>query len=219
LATRAAVVSLAGDFFFAGARFAVLVRFAARFAVGARFVEAFFAPVARADDFLAGALRAADFFVADFLVADLAGADFFEADFLAVDFFAEGFFALFFALFFAALRLAPLAVARDTSLLKRFWRAVESRTASLSRSSHSKNSSHPISSSVSSPLKPGKSILRMPGSSPLPVALTRAGLPPRDSAHFRISSWSVVARAVAIGNSFTRFAFLPCTTIAKEYPA
>jgi hypothetical protein len=215
LATRAAVVSLAGDFFFAGARFAVLLRFAARFAVGARFAEAFFAPVARADDFFADALRGADFFVADFLVADLAGADFFEADFLAVDFFADDFFALF----FAALRLAPLAVARDTSLLKRFWRAVESRTASLSRSSHSKNSSHPISSSVSSPLKPGKSILRMPGSSPLPVALTRAGLPPRDSAHFRISSWSVVARAVAIGNSFTRFAFLPCTTIAKEYPA
>jgi hypothetical protein len=93
---------------------------------------------------------------------------------------------------------AARAVARLTSLLKRFPFSSERRIASLSRSNHSKNSSHSISSSVSSPLKPGKSMRRMPGSLRRPVARTRAGCPPRSSTHRRISSWSVVGCAVAI---------------------
>lgn len=77
---------------------------------------------------------------------------------------------------------------RETSLLKRFPFSSERSNARLSRSNHSKNSSHSISSSVSSPLKPGKSTRRMPGSSPDPVARTRAGRPPRSSTQLRITS-------------------------------
>jgi hypothetical protein len=67
------------------------------------------------------------------------------------------------------------ALERSISLLKRFPSSSETSAARLFRSNHSKNSSHPISSRESSPLKPGKSILRIPGSSSDPVAFTRAG--------------------------------------------
>jgi hypothetical protein len=77
---------------------------------------------------------------------------------------------------------------RLTNLLNRFPSSSDSSRASLSRSNHSKNWSHSTSSSVSSPLNPGKSMRRMPGSSPEPVAFTCAGCPPRASTHCRISS-------------------------------
>lgn len=80
------------------------------------------------------------------------------------------------------------ADARETSLLNRLPSSSERISASRSRSNHSKNSSHSISSSVSSPEKPGKSMRRIPGSFPLPVALTRAGRPPRSSTQLRITS-------------------------------
>jgi hypothetical protein len=67
------------------------------------------------------------------------------------------------------------ALERSISLLKRFPSSSDSSAARLFRSNHSKNSSHPISSRESSPLNPGKSILRIPGSSSDPVAFTRAG--------------------------------------------
>jgi hypothetical protein len=93
---------------------------------------------------------------------------------------------------------APASASRLTSLLKRLPSSSESRSARLFFSNQSKNSSHSISSSVSSPEKPGKSMRRMPGSLPDPVARTAAGCPPRASTHSRISSWSTVGCAVAI---------------------
>ena len=90
------------------------------------------------------------------------------------------------------------AVWRLTSLLNRFPSSSDNSIASLLRSNHSKNSSHSISSRVSSPLKPGKSMRSTPGSLREPVRFTRAGCPPRASTHCRISSWSVVACAVAM---------------------
>jgi hypothetical protein len=75
----------------------------------------------------------------------------------------------------AAGPLLVSTVARSISLLKRFPSSSERSAARLFRSNHSKNSSHPICSRESSPLKPGKSILRIPGSSSDPVAFTRAG--------------------------------------------
>jgi hypothetical protein len=102
---------------------------------------------------------------------------------------------------FLELELAA-AVSRETSLLKRFPSSSDSSSARPLRSNHSKNSSHSISSSVSSPLKPGKSMRRIPGSLPVPVAVTRAGCPPRASTHCRISSWSVVGCAVAIATPY-----------------
>ena len=107
------------------------------------------------------------------------------------------------------------AVSRETSLLKRFPSSSESSSAKALRSNHSKNSSHSISSSVSSPLKPGKSIRRIPGSFPVPVAATRAGCPPRASTHCRISSWSVVGCAVAITTPSV-VSKIPCRSIASE---
>jgi len=82
----------------------------------------------------------------------------------------------------------PRALPRATNLLKRFPFSSDNSSARRSRSNHSKNSSHSISSSVSSPLKPGKSMRRMPGSLREPVRFTRAGCPPRVSTHWRISS-------------------------------
>jgi hypothetical protein len=96
--------------------------------------------------------------------------------------------------------LEPLSEteSRLTNLLKRLSSSSERRTASLFSSKASKNSSHSISSSVSSPLKPGKSMRRIPGSLPLPVLFTRAGFPPRASTHRWISSRSVVGCALAM---------------------
>jgi hypothetical protein len=92
--------------------------------------------------------------------------DFFAPDFFAVDFFALAFFeeeAAFRAPLgdFAALRLEdffeddfflPEERVRFTSLLKRLAFPSERSIARPLRSNHSKNSSHSIASSVSSPL-------------------------------------------------------------------
>lgn len=174
--------------------------FAEDFFDAERFVVDFFA-----EDFFVDAFFAEDFFADDFVAEAFFADDFFEDDFFADDFFAEDFFeADFFdpaAFFFDEARFFPddaPAVARSTSLLKRFPRAVESNAARLFRSNQSKNSSHSISSRESSPENPGKSMRRMPGSLREPVAATRAGCPPRASTQRRISSWSVVAFAVAM---------------------
>jgi hypothetical protein len=135
---------------------------------------------------------APDFFVLDFFAPDF-DAVFFDEDFDAEARFAElppfAELACFFELdprFFDD--DARRAVVRATNLLKRFPSSSDSSSARRSRSNHSKNSSHSTSSSVFSPLKPGKSMRRMPGSLREPVRFTRAGCPPRDSTHWRISS-------------------------------
>jgi hypothetical protein len=91
------------------------------------------------------------------------------------------------------LRLRPidsfcLAVSRLTSLLKRLLGSASNRNARLFSSNLRKKSSQEISSRVPSPLNPGKSMRRMPGSPPFSVDMTVAGTPPRSSAHRRISS-------------------------------
>ena len=178
------VVLFAADFFFAEVFFdADVVAFFADDLRGADFV---------ADDFLDDGFFGEDFFEADLAEAADFEAGFFDVDFFALDFFDAGFFVAdwrappFFAADLGA--DAPRAAVRSTSLLKRFPRAAESSMARLFRSNQSKNSSHPISSSDPSPENPGKSMRRMPGSLPRPVAFTRAGRPPRASTHFRISS-------------------------------
>ena len=110
------------------------------------FLAPAFVPVERLDDFFAP--------------------DFFAVDFFAVDFFAPAFFEEEVAFRvplgdFAALRLEdffeddfffPEERVRFTSLLKRLAFPSERSIASPLRSNHSKNSSHSIASSVSSPL-------------------------------------------------------------------
>jgi len=91
------------------------------------------------------------------------------------------------------LRLPPrpffcCAVSRLTSLLNRLAESGSNKNARLLSSNLRKKSSHEISSKVPSPLNPGKSIRRMPGSPPRSLALTVEGTPPRSSAHRRISS-------------------------------
>jgi len=80
------------------------------------------------------------------------------------------------------------AVSRLTSLLKRLSDPSSKRNARLLSSNLRKKSSQEISSRVPSPLNPGKSMRRMPGSPPRSVAATVEGTPPRSSAHRRISS-------------------------------
>jgi hypothetical protein len=65
------------------------------------------------------------------------------------------------------------------------------RRARLFWSNFSNQSSQVISSKEVSPLNPGKLIRRMPTSVFPPVRRTHDGLPPRSSAHLRISSWFV----------------------------
>jgi hypothetical protein len=91
------------------------------------------------------------------------------------------------------LRLRPAdsfccAVLRLTSLLKRLSESASYRKARLFSSNLRKKSSQEISSKVPSPLNPGKSMRRTPGSPPCSVATTVDGTPPRSSAHRRISS-------------------------------
>jgi hypothetical protein len=93
----------------------------------------------------------------------------------------------------SAERLRPLdsfscTVSRLTSLLKRLLGSASYTNARLFSSNFRKKSSHEICSRVPSPLNPGKSMRRMPGSPSCSVALTVAGTPPRSSAHRRISS-------------------------------
>jgi hypothetical protein len=80
------------------------------------------------------------------------------------------------------------AVARPTSLLKRLSEPSSNSKAKPLSSNLRKKSSQEISSRLPSPLYPGKSMRRMPGSPPCSVAITAAGTPPRSSAHRRISS-------------------------------
>jgi len=90
------------------------------------------------------------------------------------------------------------ALWRLTSLLKRLLESSSIKNARLLSSNLRKKSSQEISSSVSSPLNPGKSMRRMPGSPLCSVRMTVEGTPPRSSTHRRISSWSVVVRELAI---------------------
>src|SRR3954467_3700683 len=90
------------------------------------------------------------------------------------------------------LRLRPAdsfcrAVSRLTSLLKRLSESASNRNARLLSSNFWKKSSQEIGSRVPSPLYPGKSMRKMPGSPPCSVAATVDGTPPRSSAHRRIS--------------------------------
>jgi hypothetical protein len=89
-------------------------------------------------------------------------------------------------------RARALAVSRPTSLLKLLCppRANWSCTsrARLFSSKALNQSSQPMCSSESAPLKPGKSRRIMPVSEALPVPRTHAGLAPRSSAHWRMSS-------------------------------
>jgi hypothetical protein len=80
------------------------------------------------------------------------------------------------------------AVSRLTSLLKRLLESSSNKNARLLSSNFRKKSSQEISSRVSSPLKPGKSIRRIPGSPFFSLLITVEGTPPRSSAHRRISS-------------------------------
>jgi hypothetical protein len=86
---------------------------------------------------------------------------------------------------------AWFAVSRLTILLKllRCPFAVVSWNSSASPCSSNfwNHSSHDSGSSDPAPLYPGKSMRRMPGSSPLPVRFTCDGAPPRCSAQRRIS--------------------------------
>jgi hypothetical protein len=86
---------------------------------------------------------------------------------------------------------AWFAVSRLTILLKllRCPFAVVSWNSSASPCSSNfwNHSSHDSGSSDPAPLYPGKSMRRMPGSSPLPVRFTCDGVPPRCSAQRRIS--------------------------------
>jgi hypothetical protein len=90
------------------------------------------------------------------------------------------------------LLLLCCAVSRLMILLKllRWPLAVRSCTSSarLFSSNFSKNSSQAISSSEFSPLYPGKSSRRIPGSSPFAVRFTAEGRALRSSAHCLISS-------------------------------
>jgi hypothetical protein len=149
------------------------------------------------DAFFAGGFLEAAFFAGAFLEAAFFAGAFLEEAFLAgaaVRFVLdEAFFEDAARRFLLAFREEPffddpLAVVRLTNLLNRLSSSSESSNASPSRSNHSKNWSHSIGSSVPSPLKPGKSIRRMPGSLLVPVAVTRAGCPPRASTHCWISS-------------------------------
>ena len=106
------------------------------------------------------ALRGGAFFEEAFFLdaAFFVGAFFVEAFFVAA-FFDEAFFAELAAFLLGdweTRRLGDLrdreAVERATSLLNRFRFSSDNSIDSLLRSNHSKNSSHPISSSVSSPL-------------------------------------------------------------------
>ena len=181
--------------------------FAEDFFAGDFFVEAFLV-----DDFADAAFFVDDFFVEDFFAEDFfVEADFFEDDaFFEDDFFAGAFFeAVVVRALARFVEVRPFfdedarffdddAFRRLTNLLNRFPSSSESNSARRSRSNHSKNSSQSTSSSVSSPLNPGKSMRRIPGSLRDPVRFTRAGCPPRDSTHSRISPWSVVALDVAM---------------------
>ncbi len=126
-----------------------------------------------------------DFFDEVVVAAFFEPALFFEEPAL---FFEEPELFFFEALFFEDVPEGISTASRLTSLLKRLRRAPDSSNARLLRSNHSKNSSHSIFSSVSSPENPGKSIRSTPGSLRDPVARTRAGWPPRASTHRRISS-------------------------------